>query len=210
VVTSNGEIDKIQKISKYLDISNGSYSQSYIRLQKKFITQASINKQERDLILQFVLLQLFSASKSFFMHLSAVIYKNNAYIFLGRNGSGKSTIVKLLKSPHVIPFCDDVGILKEDNGEYKLYQSPFKEKNDYKKDKHGYHIKGVYLLGKSKEGIKVINTHGHLSLFLYKKIFRQMLVFKDKSIINKFVDAHKDRIAKIFFKKERLSILQLF
>lgn len=65
----------------------------------------------------------------FLLHASAVIINNKAILFFGPSGAGKSTIIRLL-SNNIKPISDDGVYIKEDNGQFYVYQTPFKDENN--------------------------------------------------------------------------------
>lgn len=97
------------------------------------------------------------ASGGFFLHASSVIIKRAAHIFIGKSGSGKSTISHLLSEKHQI-LSDDTIIIKKVRNSYYAYQSPLIDKNsrEIKKINKGYPVKGIYKLFKHTDTSKKI------------------------------------------------------
>jgi hypothetical protein len=87
-------------------------------------------------------------SKGFILHASASKIGQNHIVFLGENGAGKSTITQLLK-PKGKVLADDSIIIKEENGRYYLYQTPFVEKNRVKRTSKKYLLTSLMFLKKS-------------------------------------------------------------
>jgi len=102
-------------------------------------------------IIRYVLLWLLSKNNGFMMHGSAVSVNGKAYIFTGPSGAGKSTIMKIL-SKRYRGLADDSVIIKEERGEYHLYQTPIIEKEFWvDKQSKKYPLGGIFFLNKSKD-----------------------------------------------------------
>ena len=64
----------------------------------------------------------------FVLHASAVSYNSRAIIFTGKSGSGKSTIVNILKKNQSFNiFADNNVYIKRKNNKFVVYKSPFLE-----------------------------------------------------------------------------------
>lgn len=70
---------------------------------------------------------LLADNKGFILRSSAANFNEKAYLFLGKSGAGKFTIMKLLNGKYSALADDDV-IVKKESYNYYLYQSPFLEK----------------------------------------------------------------------------------
>lgn len=89
-------------------------------------------------------------NKGFFLHASASLVKHQAYVFIGRSGAGKTTIMTLLTKMSR-PLSDDhVLILKEDN-QFYYYQIPFFEKGQaiIKKTSRRHKLGKIFFLKKA-------------------------------------------------------------
>lgn len=68
-------------------------------------------------------------NKGLLVHGSSLLKGNKGYIFVGKEGIGKSTIVKLAKN--YPSYNDDYAIIRSLGGVYYLYPSPFQETNPH-------------------------------------------------------------------------------
>lgn len=120
-------------------------------------------------ILRSIIIKLL-AGNGFILHGSASNIKGKAYLFTGKNGAGKSTTMKLL-NPEYPALADDTVIIKKENKQYFLYQTPFIEKEWWvKKSSQKLPLEKVYFLKKEtyfKE--EAIND----KILLFEKIIKQ-------------------------------------
>lgn len=129
----------------------------------------SISMDQFQFILMKILFWLL-INKGFIVHCSAIKIQDQAVLFIGKQGAGKSTVVNLLSNEYEV-LADDNGIIKEEAGRYYFYQSPKYEKNlRIKKTGKRYLIKAVFLLKKSPvyKIKKIIDKE-----FLLKKVSHQ-------------------------------------
>jgi hypothetical protein len=61
------------------------------------------------------------------IHSSSLIIKNQSFLFVGKPGVGKSTILKIAKNYQTLG--DDTSVIEKINGEYKHFPSPFHSEN---------------------------------------------------------------------------------
>lgn len=128
------------------------------------------------------LLILLSRHNGFILHSSATNYHNSALLFVGNQRAGKSTAMSLLH-PIFPSIGDDSVIIKKENKEYYMYQTPFIEKNYWvKKDANRYKINKVFFLKKSKKfkTRKIYNHEIVISLLLQQLIYIKSI--EDKQI----------------------------
>lgn len=59
----------------------------------------------------------------FLIHASSLIKSRKGYLFPGKSGAGKTTITRI--SPDAILLTDEVSLVKQVDGEYKLFGTPF-------------------------------------------------------------------------------------
>lgn len=102
-------------------------------------------------LLLYSLQKIIINKKCFIIHGSSCLYNNQALIFTGVSGSGKSTAISLLKDTYP-PLTDDMGIIRKIAGKYYLYQIPNVDKYQWiKKTSQPYQIKKIFFLKKSKK-----------------------------------------------------------
>jgi hypothetical protein len=100
-------------------------------------------------ILLNVLVELLLKNGGVILHASSVLRSGYADVFVGKSGSGKSTITSLLKKKYEI-LADDVVIIRKINRCVYLFQTPFLQKNlSIKKDKKKYMLGNIFSLIKS-------------------------------------------------------------
>lgn len=82
------------------------------------------------------------------LHASANAIKDEAVIFLGPTGQGKSTIMKLLNKSYPA-LADDSIILRKIKNKFYVFQTPTIEKESWvKKSSNSYPLKSIFFLGK--------------------------------------------------------------
>lgn len=138
-------------------------------------TYYHISDQQFRILLRFIIQKLLTKNRGVMIHCSAIKKNNNAYIFLGKSGSGKSTISQLLKR-HSSVLADDIAIIRKNSkGEYLLYQTPFIESNmNFAKNHNPSFLKQINVLKKSTIHKKInITDYGTRLSILIKQIFTE-------------------------------------
>lgn len=190
----------INEKSRALNIHNPPSSSDF-----EFIVNTVLNKY------------LMPSGKSFTIHGSAVSYGNNAYLFEGRPGAGKSTTTQLLDG-----FCnilvDDSMIIRKVNNKFYLYQTIIHEKNyKFKKTNKPFLIDKVFFIKKAEKcSVKEIKNKNTILKKMLKQIYTYEEEFnKQFKILTEFVNETKfyelyikkdEKIFKEFFKKGVLKI----
>ncbi|GIW64497.1 MAG: hypothetical protein KatS3mg092_0430 [Patescibacteria group bacterium] len=147
------------------------------QLNKRKILFYALNSSENQffILLNQVFYSLIANIGGLTIHGSAIIDKDNyAYIFLAKNGGGKSTIAKLLsKNSKYQIFCDDVFYLIPKDNHYFVYQSIMEYlKKDLKKNIRGYFLKKIFFIKKSKKNcISLIKDKNIIINNFYKQVF---------------------------------------
>lgn len=108
-----------------------------------------IDNYDIHLVFKYVIGILLDKHHSFILHTSAVLANNKAYLFLGRSGSGKSTIAKLLAKKYQV-LCDDMAFVRREGDKYYFYQTPFLENNFAKVFPKKLEVKKIFILNKAK------------------------------------------------------------
>ncbi len=137
-------------------------------------TYYHISLYHLDLILTHVLQKLLSENSGYFIHTSAVIVNNFAFLFLGKSGQGKSTASQLLKDYFPI-LSDDGAILKKEQMNWYIYQTPFYEKNKtMKKSPEKFPLGKVFFLNKDNEvSVKKLKDKTQIAEKLIAQIYSQ-------------------------------------
>lgn len=126
-----------------------------------------------ELILMDIVSKLFKKDSGFFFHASASFVNNNAYLFTGYSGAGKSTIAELLSTRYE-PIGDDVVIMKKINNMYYIYQTTHHEKKDnVKKTNKEYKVDKIFILKKSTTNKirRIINKDEITKILLSQIVF---------------------------------------
>ncbi|MCL7753099.1 phosphoenolpyruvate carboxykinase (ATP) [Polaribacter sp. Z022] len=115
--------------------------------------------------LLFMFSKLCLNQKKIIFHSSVLIdKKNNAYVFFGPSGIGKTTISKKLTEFEV--FSDDMIVIEKNSEKYNLHKTPFERAKTYK-DPKKVNIKGFYRLVQSdKIKIKRLNLANSFNCLL--------------------------------------------
>lgn len=122
-----------------------------IKNKRYFLTHYYISFYQFTSLLYFLILAKIRNS-GFVLHCSAINTPKGAFLFLGSEGFGKSTIIKMLNVQPFHPIIDDIGVVKINNKKkFLLYQSSLFEKNYLEKNPEPFNIKAVFILKKSAE-----------------------------------------------------------
>jgi len=102
-------------------------------------------------IIRDIVFNLVVKNNGCVIHGSAVEINNKVHLFLGASTTGKSTIIRIVKSEYN-PIADDIVLLKRENSKYFVYATPFIEKQRWiKKENKKYELKSMYFIQKSKK-----------------------------------------------------------
>ncbi len=116
---------------------------------KKIIGNYQLNVYQIQLLLREAIQILMQQNNGFMLHTSAVLVNNEAYLFMGRSGAGKSTITSLLSTSYK-PLADDTLIIRKVRNVYYAFQTPFIEKDhQFPKDLKKYSVRKLFYLRKS-------------------------------------------------------------
>lgn len=178
--------------------------------KNKIETYYHIGFIQFQIILMNILIELLTSVKGLMIHASSSLPNNKALLFLGQSGAGKSTIINLLNGKYT-PLADDSVILKKEENEFFLYQTPFIEKEYWiKKSCKRYRLKSVYLLKKSSS-YRIQKIYNKVEN--YKNILESLLTEKDN--VNKQVITINEFIKKqsnfyyLYFGKNKHKLINL-
>lgn len=94
--------------------------------------------------LKTVLANFFLTHDGFFLHASSIVKNGRGFVFTGKQGVGKSTVIKLAKTHQAL--SDDFAIIRKTSTEFSVFSSPFYETNPIRPTKIKSPIQGVYFL----------------------------------------------------------------
>ncbi|MDO8610911.1 MAG: hypothetical protein Q7R95_10300 [bacterium] len=160
-------------------------------------------------VLLRVILSELLKSNGFLLHASASKIGSQAVIFLGKSGTGKSTITQLLKPKWKI-LADDSVIIKKENNKYYLYQNPFIENNTYLKSSEKYPINSIMFLKQAdKCSLKKVTISSQTSkLFLMQLYSEKQYISEDLKValdfLHKFNQFHFLKFSKNYPELEKI------
>lgn len=171
------------------------------------ITFYSIGLNQFESIMMKIISKLLQKSNGFFFHTSASFKKNKAFLFIGKSGAGKSTVINLLKNSYR-PLADDIAIIRKFGHKYYIFQTIGYEKTRIiKREAKGYLIDKLFFLEKSDNfRVQKINDKSHVT----EKIMSQLVTYeKNKGIFLKYLIefvAINNRFYKLFFARDAIGL----
>jgi hypothetical protein len=81
------------------------------------------NEYELDSLLRMYLSWELLSRTGFLLHAATVLRNGHAYVFTGKSGAGKSTVVSL--SPAGSALTDEISLLRKKDGVWRAYGTPF-------------------------------------------------------------------------------------
>lgn len=182
--------------------------------ENEMICYFNISLFQFQYILMYILQKLLSFKNGFMLHSSAVEMDNNAYIFLGTQSAGKSTIMKFLHGEKYKAIADDSVIIKKEGNYFYLYQTPFIEKQYWiDKGMKRFNINKIFFLKKSNEfRIEKINSHEIILTLLLKQFWfdwiQERYLKKQLNHIKEFISSFGDYYY-LYFAKDKEKTIQL-
>jgi hypothetical protein len=120
-----------------------------------FIRESIINNPRsayRFYFLKFLLrVVLGSDSEGALFHASSIGVGGRGHIFIGRSGSGKTTMTELLNSRDIL--SDDMTIIKRDRERYMAYSTPWQNMNKPSLSVKPYEVGGLFFIKKGKKTV---------------------------------------------------------
>lgn len=184
---------------------------THYQTNRKTITFSHISPLQLQLIIRDVCQKLLSSHSGMILHTSAVLIKDKAYLFMGKSGAGKSTIMKLLGSKF-LPLTDDTGIIRKIGKNYYFFQTPFQEKNSgFRKDSQKYSLGKIFFIKKANyyRIEKIKNT------FVVEKMLKQLFtehIHSSQQIkdVLKFIPSFREFFNLYFALGENQKLLDMF
>lgn len=141
------------------------------------------------------------------IHASSLIINGSGYIFCGKRGAGKSTVIKLTND--YTPLSDDAAIIKKEKSKYYIYPSYLDSKRCNISGKHKTLLEKIFIIQKKDKTLIKNITPDKIMQKLLKNNFLVFLGFlgtaEEKNILIRFcLDlASSVPVQKLYFTKSR-------
>ena len=161
-------------------------------------------------LVRISLQKILSKKQGVILHSSGIIMKDKTLLFIGKPGSGKSTVMTLL-SKKFKAFSDDSVIVKKEGKIFFIYNTPFIETNSWiEKVNKKYEIKGLFMLKKADyyQIDQIHDTH-----YIISRIIKQ--VWTEQEYLSQQIPTILELIAnkkifKLYFGKNQKQLEKLF
>ena len=191
--------------------NNENYIEFYSTAKKRnnITTFYTISIQQLSLLIRYALQSLLR-DNGFFMHGACSIFDNNANIFLGDSGTGKSTILKLAKK-FTTPFADDIFIIRKIGRDYICFQSPIFDKQRWIIKNHlGYKIRNIYFLEHSnKFEIRNLTKEEILQGCMKQVVYTNSTKYFLTNCFQ-FINQQYNKTKKLYFQKKDTHLKEVF
>jgi hypothetical protein len=181
-----------------------------IKNAKEVETWYGISPLQFSFILQYLINSLLVRTTMMYsLHCSAISYGNNAFVFLGPNFAGKSTILKLFKNHKVYSISDDTGLLQMDCNQLYYYPvSIFENKKNLDIKQKRYNLKKIFFLKKS-DFFKITPINDKNIQTTIKKFISQVRnkSFSINRTANQLIKKYSNRFFTINFEKKPFSVM---
>lgn len=164
------------------------------------------NKHTLFLIIRITLFHLLAENNGFLIHASAVADFDKVLIFLGRSGSGKTTVSNILGRKFK-KIADDIVAIRNIKGIYYAYSLKVIEKNDNGIDTRKFKIKRIFLIEKIRKFHRISLIEDKNKRLDY--LLKQVLILNDSKVdvraINnwlRFIKLNKIYLLKFSLNKE--------
>lgn len=143
------------------------------------------------------------------LHASSISIDNRGYTFIGKSGTGKTTITELIRSGEIL--SDDVTIIKHAKNRYMLYHSPWKNINNISACRNPmkpYELRAIFFIKQAKKTVlKRIKYTESLKKIMQEHRLSQRIFAQDKESISSFYKFALCLLKKVpafilYFKKE--------
>lgn len=161
-------------------------------------------------ILNHIVAELLLKCDGFVLHASASNDHDNALIFAGPSGQGKSTMINLIKKSYPA-LADDRMIIRKEHDEYRLFQASYFSKNTWiKRRSDSYPIKAIYFLKKAQytKIEKICDKKEVISLLSKQLLSDQKFLAHNLKKVIEFVNAF-DSYYYLYSKKNKAEIIRL-
>ena len=175
----------------------------------QIITFYQISLVQFLLILRIAIVKLLYKNSGFLLHSSASYIHGKALIFLGKDGTGKSTITQLLRKKYPA-LIDDISLIRKIDGYFYLFQAPFLEKNTLEKSQTKYSIGGIFFVKKadSVRLDKIKDKEFILRTILSQISLNKQNLSKQLKLIIEFTEHYN--FFYIYFTQDKNRVINLF
>ncbi|PIZ62004.1 hypothetical protein COY16_05470 [Candidatus Roizmanbacteria bacterium CG_4_10_14_0_2_um_filter_39_13] len=156
--------------------------------------------QFHSILFRLVMEYLKQKNSSFCLHGSSMLINDKVVIFLGKSGTGKSTISHLLRDSFP-PLTDDQILIVKKKNDFLAYQLPFFSKTMYPMRNVGYKIRRVLYLHKSQN-----NSLIPIILKRNSQLLKKHLTFNHHSPHVAVFGKKNELFYDLFFTKNRNSL----
>ncbi|MBL7178330.1 MAG: hypothetical protein ISS66_21110 [Desulfobacteraceae bacterium] len=119
---------------------------------------------------QILMILLLSRSKGILLHACGIDDRGSGYLFLGNSGHGKSTMAKLWFEKHATVLNDDRIVVREKNGEFWMYGTPWH--GDFKElSPMGLAIHKIFFLHRGEKNLTVFQKGAEAVTMLLTRSF---------------------------------------
>lgn len=181
-----------------------------LRGEQEIYTSYQISIPQFQQLVRISLQKILSKKQGVILHSSGIIMKDKILLFVGKPGSGKSTIMTLL-SKRFKAFSDDSIIVKKESKKFFVYNTPFIETNSWiDKINEKYEIKGLFMLKKADDYRidQIHDTHYIISRMIKQVWTEQEYLSQQIPIILELIANIK--IFKLYFGTNQKQLEKLF
>ena len=126
------------------------YLRTFAFGEKRAFVDYHVSIVHFQMLLKIILQKLLTKNEGFLLHASAVCNSKFAYVFLGKNGAGKSTIAQNL-TKYYKKFADDTVIARKIQNQWHAFQMPIEKQIDPLKKIPPKNIHALFLIQKNTE-----------------------------------------------------------
>ena len=160
-------------------------------------------------IIKNILDKLLTLHQGFILHASAVASGERAFIFLGKSGAGKTTIMRLLY-PEYTPIADDGIIVRKIQNTYYCFQLPVEKVRWFQRRSHSYHLASLFLLHQSKiDSITPIPTQAILPSLLEQLWAEKLLLKRQIQNLMNFMKGYRSYYV-LAFQNKKTEVMKVF
>lgn len=158
-----------------------------------------------DYIIRYLIEMHLHCHGIFFLHASSYLYKNKAYVFTGKSGAGKSTILFNVRKN--LRIAEDITLIHITKTTAKVLRSPFERNRQIAKLGYSYNFGALYAIIQSKQNqLLRLSPLKQLETLLYNNI---IMAGFDSTFSIKIVDpANQLRDAKYNTYKLFINVIQ--